>query len=94
MISSLFKSGISFVVLSTLVSLPPALANESPLHVSTSSEVDVRGGVTVFLTLKNTGGKPLFDIHPVFHFHHTKVMAPAIPKLEPGKAVTLENNDP
>ena len=93
MISPLFRLAIGFVFLSGLIIAQPVLANESLLQVSTKSQVDDRGGVTVFLTLKNTASKPLFHIHPMFHFHHTNVMLPMIQKLEPGQTVTLENND-
>jgi len=67
-------------------------AEEASLKVSTKSQVDEQGGVTVFLTLKNTGRQPLLKIHPMFHFHHTNSMMPVIPKLEPGKNVVLENH--
>jgi hypothetical protein len=66
-------------------------AEETSLQVSTKSQVSEEGRVTVFLTLKNTGRWPLFEIHPMFHFHHTNSMMVMIPKLEPGKAVVLEN---
>jgi len=93
MISPLFRLAIGFLLLSGLIFPQSVFANDSLLQVSTKSQVDARGGVTVFLTLKNTASKPLFHIHPMFHFHHTNVMLPMIPKLEPGQTVTLENND-
>lgn len=93
MISPLLRLGIGFVLLWGLIVHKPVFANESLLQVSTKSQVDARGGVTVFLILKNTASKPLFHIHPMFHFHHTNVMLPMIPKLEVGQTVTLENND-
>ena len=68
-------------------------AEETSLQVSTTSEVDEMGGVRVLLTLKNTGRQPLFEIHPMFHFHHTNSMMAMIRKLEPGKTVLLENNE-
>jgi hypothetical protein len=67
-------------------------AEETMLKVSTKSQVDEEGRVTVFLTLKNTGRQALFEIHPMFHFHHTNSMMAMIPKLEPGKTVVLENH--
>ena len=74
--------------------IPQAVhAGENSLQVSTKSQVDERGGVTVFLALKNTGSRPLFEIHPMFHFHHTNSMLAMIPKLEPGKTVVLENKE-
>lgn len=93
MISPLFRLGIGFVFLSGLIFSQPVLANESLLEVSTKSQVDAGGGVTVFLTLKNTSSQPLFHIHPMFHFHHSNVMLTMIPKLQPGQTVTLENED-
>ena len=81
-----------FIFLALMVS-QTVHAEENSLAVSTKSQVDERGGVTVFLTLKNTGSRPLFEIHPMFHFHHTNSMMATIPKLEPGKTVVLENNE-
>ena len=93
MTSLLFRSGISAVLFLALVVPQAAHAGENSLAVSTKSRVDEQGGVTVFLTLKNTASQPLFEIHPMFHFHHTNAMMPMIPELRPGKTVTLENND-
>jgi len=73
--------------------IPQAVyGGENSLAVSTKSQVDEQGGVTVFLTLKNTGRRPLFEIHPMFHFHHTNSMMAMIPELKPGKTVVLENH--
>jgi hypothetical protein len=91
--SLLFRFAISFVFLSGWVAPQPVLADDSLLQVSTKNQVDGKGRVTVFLTLKNSSSKPLFHIHPMFHFHHTNVMMPMIPKLDAGKTVVLENND-
>ncbi len=66
-------------------------AGEPPLQLSTKSQVDESGAVTVFLTLKNTADEPLFHIHPMFHFHHTNAMMPMIAKMQPGETVTLKN---
>ncbi len=93
MILLLFRVAIGFVLLSELIVPRPVLANDSLLQVSTKGQVDERGGVTVFLTLKNTSRQPLFDIHPMFHFHHTESMLPMISKLDAGQTMTLENND-
>jgi hypothetical protein len=82
---------LQFFIVSVLMISQAVHAGESPLEVSTKSQVDEQGGVTVFLTLNNTGRQPLFEIHPMFHFHHTNSMMPMIPKLEPGKTVVLEN---
>ena len=81
------------VLLFTALMISQAVhAEEASLKISTKSQVDEKGGVTVFLTLKNTGRQPLFEIHPMFHFHHTNSMMPMIPKLEPGKTIVLENH--
>ena len=93
MVSLLIRSAIGFVFLSGFVVPQPVLAHESPLSVTTKSQVDDEGRVTVFLTLKNSSSQTLFHIHPMFHFHHTNAMLPMIPKLLPGKSVTLENTD-
>jgi hypothetical protein len=93
MISQLFRLGIGLALLSGWIVPQPVLADDSYLQVSTKSQVDEKGRVTVFLTLKNSSSKPLFHIHPMFHFHHTNVMMPMIPKLDAGKTVVLENND-
>jgi hypothetical protein len=91
--SPLFRSAIGAVLIWALL-IPEAVhAEGNALEVSTESRVDARGGVTVFLILKNTGNEPLFDIHSMFHFHHTNAVLPVIPRLESGKTVTLENND-
>jgi hypothetical protein len=73
--------------------LPQAVhARGNSLEVSTNSQVDAEGRVAIFLTLKNTGNRPLFEIHPMLHFHHTNSMLPTIPILEPEKTVVLENH--
>jgi len=93
MILPLFRFAPGCVLLLGLI-FPQAIhADELPLQISTESRVNGRGEVTVFLTLKNTGDKPLFQIHPMFHFHHTDAVVPMIPKLEPQQSMTLENND-
>lgn len=72
--------------------IPQAVhARGNSLEVSTNSQVDAEGRVAIFLTLKNTGSHPLFEIHPMLHFHHSNSMLAMIPKLEPGKSVVLEN---
>ena len=84
---------LQLLLFSALIISQVVHAEETSLQISTKSQVDEMGGVTVFLTIKNTGSLPLFDIYPMFHFHHTNSMMAMIPKLEPGKTVMLENND-
>jgi hypothetical protein len=88
-----FVAGLGCLLFSALMIPEAVYAKDNALQVSTKSQVDEQGGVTVFLTLKNTGREPLFGIHPMFHFHHTNSMMPMIPELKPGKTVVLENND-
>ncbi len=83
---------LKFLIFSALMISQAVHAGENSLAVSTKSQIDEQGGVTVFLTLENTGRHPLFEIHPMFHFHHTNSMMAMIPKLEPGKTVVLENH--
>jgi len=76
------------------LTIPQAVhAVENSLAVSTRSQVNEQGAVSILLTLKNTGSQPLFKIHPMFHFHHTNSMMTVIPKLEPGETVEMKNND-
>lgn len=84
---------LQLLIFLTLMIPQVVYAGDNSLQVSTKSQVDEQGGVTVFLTLKNTGSQSLFAIHPMFHFHHTNSMMPMIPTIEPGKTVTLENKD-
>jgi hypothetical protein len=85
--------GLVCLFFSALI-LPRAVhAQGNSLEVSTKSQVDAEGRVAIFLTLKNTGSRPLFEIHPMVHFHHTNSMLPMISKLEPGKSVVLENHE-
>ncbi|MEE9258692.1 MAG: hypothetical protein V3U37_04030 [Nitrospinaceae bacterium] len=71
----------------------PAQAEDGPLQVATETHVADDGTVRVHLTLKNASRNPLFNIIPMFHFHHTMSMMPKIIRLEPGQGITLENAD-
>lgn len=66
-------------------------AQDSPLELSTRSEVTGEGRVAISLTLKNTTAEPLYHLHPMFHFHHLMSPMPMIHRLGPGQSVTLEN---
>lgn len=72
---------------------PAVCAANQPLDVSTETRVGEKGTVDISLTLKNSGSQPLFHLHPMFHFHHTRSMMPRIDRLDPGESVTLENPD-
>jgi len=65
----------------------------SPLQLTTQALVDDDGRVRVHLTVKNNGRKPLYDVHPMFHFHHSMVMMNKIARLDPRQRVTLENTN-
>ncbi len=65
----------------------------SPLKLTTQALVDDDGRVRVRLTVRNSGRKPLYDVHPMFHFHHSMVMMNKIARLDPRQRVTLENTN-
>ncbi len=67
------------------------VAGDIPLELSTRSQVTAEGTVTLSLTLTNHSREPLFQLHPMFHFHHTRSPMPMIPRLGPGESLTLEN---
>jgi len=91
--STLNRKSIVFFLFAVLHLPQYVYAGEAPLQLSTQSQVDESGQVTVFLTLKNTAGEPLHHIHPMFHFHHTNAMMPMIAKMQPGEMVTLKNTN-
>ncbi len=71
----------------------PVFAAERPLEVSTETIVAENGIVRILLSLKNLSREPLYNVHPMFHFHHTMAMMPKIMRLEPGQGITMENTD-
>jgi hypothetical protein len=79
-----------FVVLAGVV--PADHAQAEPLEVSIQSDVDDGGNVKLALTLKNSGSRPVYHVHPMFHFHHTMSMMSKIMRLDPGQSITLEND--
>lgn len=80
-------------VLTLMLSAFARLASGEPLQMSTLSDVTDAGQVKITLTLKNVSARPLYHIHPMFHFHHSSAMAAMIHKLAPGERVTVENTD-
>jgi hypothetical protein len=72
--------------------IPVAYAQAQPLRVSIQSEVDDSGNVKLALTLKNSGPRPIYHVHPMFHFHHSMSMMSKIMRLDPGQSITLEND--
>ncbi len=68
-------------------------ATIEPLKIITKANVSDKGKVDISLTLKNTGSKPLFHIHPMLHFHHNMAMLDGIHRLGAGESITIENHD-
>jgi hypothetical protein len=63
-----------------------------PLEVSIQNKVDDSGNVHLALTLKNSGSRPIYHVHPMFHFHHSMSMMSMIMRLDPGQSIILEND--
>ncbi|MBT3367859.1 MAG: hypothetical protein HN472_01255 [Nitrospina sp.] len=81
------------IILAVLAGVPSmGYSKAQPLHVSIQNKVDDSGNVKVALTLKNSGFKPVYHIHPMFHFHHSMSMMSKIMRLDPGQSITLEND--
>ena len=79
-----------FLLILVVIFSTPALGQ--PLQLSIDSNVSQKGQVHLALTIKNTGSKPVFHIHPMFHFHHSMSMMTAIRELGPGQSISLEND--
>jgi hypothetical protein len=67
-------------------------AETQSLKVSIQNQVDDSGNVKLALTLKNAGSRPVYHVHPMFHFHHSMSMMSKIMRLDPGQSITLEND--
>ena len=81
------------IILVVLAGIAPiGYAQAQPLVVSIHSEVDDAGNVKLALTLKNAGSRPIYHVHPMFHFHHSMSMMSKIMHLNPGQSITLEND--
>ena len=87
---SLLTRIIILVVLAGIA--PIGYAQAQPLVVSIHSEGDDAGNVKLALTLKNAGSRPIYHVHPMFHFHHSMSMMSKIMHLNPGQSITLEND--
>ena len=85
--SNYLKFGVLFFSVLTVCS-----AQAQPLEVTIQNEVDDIGNVKLALTLKNSGDRPVFHVHPMFHFHHSMSMMSKIMRLDPGQSITLEND--
>lgn len=86
-------SVLSIIIFAILIARVPAgYAEEQPLKVSIQNEVDEEGNVHLALTLRNSGSRPVYHVHPMFHFHHSKSMMTKIMRLDSGQSITLEND--
>ncbi len=79
------------IILAVLVCLVCS-SHAQPLKVSIQNQVDDDGNVKLGLTLMNSGAKPVYHVHPMFHFHHSMSMMTKIMRLDPGQSITLEND--
>ena len=68
------------------------IAEAQSLKVSIQNQVDNSGNVKLALTLKNAGSRPVYHVHPMFHFHHSMSMMSKIMRLDPGQSIILEND--
>ncbi len=59
------------------------------LNVSTHTSVNDSGKVDIKLTIENISSKPLYHIHPMFHFHHSMAPVEMIHLLNPGEKKTI-----
>mgnify|MGYP001305927834 CR=1 FL=1 len=82
-----------FFLISVIFLLLPNQVLGKPIDLSIDSNVNEKGQVALALTLKNNSSQPLFHIHPMFHFHHSRSMMTAIRELHPGQSITLENDE-
>ena len=84
---------IRIIILAVLAGIAPVgVVQAQPLIVSIHSEVDDAGNVKLALALKNSGSRPIYHVHPMFHFHHSMSMMSKIMRLDPGQSITLEND--
>lgn len=70
-----------------------SFGEERPLKVLTQTSVDSKGEVSIRLTYINISAKPLYHVHPMFHFHHSMDMAPMVMKLKPGERKEIINKN-
>ena len=70
-----------------------AHAIDSPLEIVTRSQVNSSGQVQLHLALKNISRQPLYNVHPMFHFHHSKSMLNPVMKLSPGERIEWVNHN-
>ena len=78
-------------VLILLVVFPNPVLGQS-VQIFIDSDVNQNGQVSLALTIKNTGSKPVFHIQPMFHFHHSMSMMTVIRELGPRQSITFEND--
>ncbi len=78
-----------FVIACLLAFLWPdtLLAVERVFDISTLSRVSENGKVEIVLTIKNIARRALYNIQPIFHFHHSMHKMPLAPLMEAGSVV-------
>ena len=92
------ESGFKTIILSGLASLLVMIlpyaphASERVLDISAVTQVSEQGKVEITLRLKNNGPKPLFNIQPVFHFHHSMHKMPGVPRMESGAVISRKTS--
>ena len=67
------------------------MAGDDLLEMKTQTRVSSEGKVFVDLTIKNTSDKTLYQIAPMFHFHHTMSHMSIIKRLRSGDSRKLTN---
>ena len=79
-----------FFVMGLLLLSAPVYAQS--LDVSIQNQVDENGNILLALTLKNSGSRTIYRLHPMFHFHHSMSMMSKVMRLDPGQSILLEND--
>ncbi len=63
------------------------------LDLSTRTDINPEGLVTIRFEIRNRSDKPLFKLKPMFHFHHAMSGMPMIQRLDPGESHTFINKN-
>ncbi len=64
------------------------LAAERYFDISTLAQVSESGKVEITLNIKNKGARALYNIQPIFHFHHSMHKMPLVSLMEEGAVVS------
>ncbi|MGV7220169.1 MAG: hypothetical protein ACQ9MH_01440 [Nitrospinales bacterium] len=86
----LFSFALAFLI---PISSQNIIAAEYPLQIVTTSKVSETGKVGITLTLKNITNKPLYNIQPIFHFHHSMHKMPPVQILKAGESYNEKTSD-